>query len=97
MPRQVLVLMLCVWCDVKTYQPLEDTLARCRAAGLDLPYVVLCDLVELELVRDLLWSHSWTEVSTDSPVMPDSVTYPLGGPACLRTPAAARPSFLGPG
>lgn len=31
-------------------QALEDALARGGAAGLDLPDVVLCDLVELQLV-----------------------------------------------
>lgn len=42
-----------------TYQALKDTLAGGRAAGLDLPDVVLCNLLELELIRKLFGSHSY--------------------------------------
>jgi hypothetical protein len=48
---------IAVW-DSQTYQSLEDTLSCCRTAGLDLPDVVLGDLLELQAVRDFLWSHS---------------------------------------
>jgi hypothetical protein len=40
-------------------QALEDALACSGAAGLDLPDVVLGDLVELQLVGDFLRSHGW--------------------------------------
>ena len=36
---------------------LEDAFAGGSAAGLDLPDVVLCNDVEVESVRDVLWSH----------------------------------------
>lgn len=36
---------------------LEDAFAGGSATGLDLPDVVLCNDVEVESVRDVLWSH----------------------------------------
>jgi hypothetical protein len=36
---------------------LEDAFAGGSAAGLDLPDMVLCDDIEVESVRDVLWSH----------------------------------------
>lgn len=59
MPRSDMsVWALCVEDDLKiTYQTLEDTLTSRCTAGLYLPQVVLCNLVQLELVRDLLWTH----------------------------------------
>jgi hypothetical protein len=38
---------------------LEDAFASGGAAGLDLPDVVLCNNVEVESVRDVLWSHGY--------------------------------------
>jgi hypothetical protein len=35
----------------------KDAFAGGSAAGLDLPDVVLCDDIEVESVRDVLWSH----------------------------------------
>jgi len=39
-------------------QSLKDTLTGSRAAGLDLPGVVLGDDAQVQSVRDLLWLHA---------------------------------------
>lgn len=47
-----------------TAQPgktLENAFASGCATGLDLPGVVLCDNVEVESVRNVLWSHGCVE------------------------------------
>jgi hypothetical protein len=38
-------------------EALKDAFAGGSATGLDLPDVVLCDDVQVESVRDILWSH----------------------------------------
>ena len=86
-----------------TYQALEDTLACGRAAGLDLPHVILGDLLELQLIRHLLWPHGCL-VLADTPrgmhagyCIAMGSTHPPVDPACSQTPAAGRPSFPYPG
>lgn len=46
-----------------TYQALENALSCRRAAGLDFPYVVLCDFFQLQFIRDFLRSHSYLQLA----------------------------------
>lgn len=45
-----------------TYQTLEDTLAGGGARGLNLPLVVLRDLIQLQLILDLVRPHGGRHV-----------------------------------
>jgi hypothetical protein len=46
----------------------KDALASGSATGLDLPDVVLCDDIEVESVRDVLWSHGCVRRSMSASV-----------------------------
>lgn len=57
-------------------QTFEDAFASCRAAGLDFPGVVLRDVAKRKLIRNALWTQSFTRVSAKSVALPSrNVTY----------------------
>lgn len=94
---------------METYKAFEDALACGRAAGLNLPDVILRNALELELVRNFLRSHGcvFGQLSTLHPSSKDwdsaerelkrGKTNLRGCPACSQTRGEGRPSSHGLG
>lgn len=85
-----------------TAQPgktLENAFASGCATRLDLPDVVLCDNVEVESVRNVLWSHACVERKCQYAILIGvtmlCASYIRRHLACWQRPTGGRPSFHG--